>query len=304
MKLYSDLSELPTDFRAGAVTIGNFDGVHRGHAELLAQLTKRAGEFAHPSVVFTFEPHPVRLLRPTEAPAPLTWVKRKAELLSQQNVDVLIAFPTSLEFLSLSPEAYFQQVIRDHLKTQAIVEGPNFFFGKNREGDTHTLKTLCDQSDITLDIVTPVTRDDDFVSSSRVREALRSGDVDQANAMLTQPYRIRGLVTHGAGRGSTIGFPTANLSGIDTLLPGTGVYAGRAWIDETAIQAAINIGPNPTFGEDSLKVEVHLLDFDRSIYGEVLEVDFLTRIRDVQQFASLEALKAQLSRDIACARDA
>lgn len=298
MKLYSDIADLPSDFRAGAVTIGNFDGVHRGHAQLLKRLVARAAEFDGPAVVFTFEPHPVRLLRPLEAPAPLTWVNRKAELLARLNVDVVIAFPTTREFLSLTPEAYFRQVVCDQLKTRAIVEGPNFFFGKARAGTTETLQKLCQQHGVTLDIVAPIEQDGAFVSSSRVRAAIAAGDVDLANEMLTQPYRIRGMVTHGAGRGRKIGFPTANLSAVDTLLPGPGVYAGRTLWDGDEKLAAINIGPNPTFGEHSLKVEVHLLDFKESIYGEALEVDFLCRLRDVQSFGSLEQLQEQLNRDI------
>lgn len=308
MKLYSSIDDLPETFSAGAVTIGNFDGVHRGHARLLEQLNARAAEFNGPSVVFTFEPHPVRLLRPDEAPAPLTWVARKAELLAQSNVDVVIAYPTSREFLSLTANEYFQQIICDQLRTRAIVEGPNFFFGKNREGNIELLEQLCDAAKISLDIVEPLTSDDQFVSSSRVRAAIAAGDVDAANAMLTQPYRIRGMVTHGAGRGATIGFPTANVSAVDTLLPGLGVYAGEAHTSSSNGKqqwpAAINIGPNPTFGEDQVKVEVHLLDFVGDLYGEPLEVDFVTRLRDIQKFASKDELIEQLARDIEATRQA
>lgn len=303
MKLYSDIADLPPDFRAGAVTIGNFDGVHRGHAQLIQRLTTRAKEFDGPAVVFTFEPHPARLLRPEEAPVPLTWVNRKAELLAKLDVDVVIAFPTTREFLSLSPSEYFQQIVCEQLKTRAVVEGPNFFFGKGRAGNTDTLRQLCQKHGIKLDIVTPIKQDDEYVSSSRVRAAIAAGDVDLANSMLTQPYRIRGMVTHGAGRGGKIGFPTANLSAVDTLLPSPGVYAGQAILDGRSNMAAINIGPNPTFGEQRLKVEVHLLDFKASIYGEVLKVDFLSRLRDVQSFESLERLLDQLKRDIQRVRE-
>ena len=302
MKVYTSLDQLPADFAAGAVTIGNFDGVHRGHARLLEQLKRRASEFAGPAVVFTFEPHPVRLLRPDEAPAPLTWVDRKAELLAQQDIDVVVAYPTTREFLSLSANEYFEQIIRDQLRTRAIVEGPNFFFGKNREGNVELLRQLCEQHSITLDVVEPLQSDNSFVSSSRVRKSIAVGDVDSANEWLTQPYRIRGMVTHGAGRGAKIGFPTANVSAVDTLLPGVGVYAGTAYINDERWPAAINVGPNPTFGEDRAKVEVHLIGFSGSIYGEPLEVDFLRRLRDIQTFDSLDALKEQLARDIDDAR--
>ncbi len=302
MQLYTTLADLPDGFSAGALTIGNFDGVHRGHAQLIERLTQRAREFAGPAVVFTFEPHPVRLLRPEAAPAPLTWVSRKAELLSYLSVDVVVAYPTTREFLSLSAHEYFQQIIRDQLCAKAIVEGPNFFFGKDRQGDVALLRDLCDQNSISLDVVEPVTAGDAFVSSSRVRSAIAAGDVDTANAMLTQPYRIRGMVTHGAGRGATIGFPTANISAVDTLLPGVGVYAGIAYVNASPFRAAINIGPNPTFNEDQLKVEAHLLDYEGSLYGTPLEVDFTHRLRDIRKFTNQDELVVQLDQDIADVR--
>lgn len=299
MQLFHAIDELPPGFSAGAVTIGNFDGVHRGHARILQQLNRRAAEVKGPSVVFTFEPHPVRLLRPDAAPAPLTWVDRKAELLSKQNVDVVIAYPTSLGFLALSPQDYFQQIVCEQLRTRAIVEGPNFFFGRDRQGNVGLLRQLCEWQGISLDIVDPLRVGGDFVSSSRVRKAIATGDVDAANEMLTEPYRIRGMVTHGAGRGATIGFATANISAIDTLLPGLGVYAGIAHHKGASYAAAVNVGPNPTFGEDRLKVEAHLIEFAGALYGEPLEVDFIHRLRDIQSFESAEQLKEQLAEDVA-----
>ena len=298
MKLYYGLQELPPDFSAGAVTIGNFDGVHRGHARIIECLRRRASQFQGPAVVFTFEPHPVRLLRPKTAPPPLTWVDRKAELLAKQHVDAVIAYPTDLQLLSLRPDEYFDQIVCQELRARAVVEGPNFFFGKNREGDIRRLASLCKDRGLTLDIVEPLKIGDDYISSSRVRAAIAQGDVDAANAMLTEPYRIRGMVTHGAGRGATISFPTANVSAVDTLLPGPGVYGGRAYVEGRPWLAAINLGGNPTFGEDRLKVEVHLIGFHSSLYGKPLEVDFLTRLRDIHAFDSVEALKRQLTCDI------
>ena len=201
MKLYSDLHQLPANFRAGAVSIGNFDGVHRGHAKLIERLTSRAQDFHGPAVVFTFEPHPATLLRPDMAPPRLTWLERKAELLAMLDVDAVIAFPTSMEFLSLSPSEYFAQIICGRLKTHALVEGPNFFFGHGRTGNIDTLRELCQQHDIECDVVVPITENGELVSSSLVRDAIARGDIDAANPMLTRPYRIRGRVTHGAGRG-------------------------------------------------------------------------------------------------------
>lgn len=298
MIIYQGLTDLPSDFFAGAVTIGNFDGVHHGHARIMRRVVARAQQFNGPSVVFTFEPHPVRLLRPEAAPPPLTWVNRKVQLLKDLNVDVVIAYPTDHALLALSPAAYFQQIVCDRLRAKAIVEGPNFFFGKDRAGDIQRLAQLCEEHGQSLDIVEPLKLGDDFVSSSRVRRAIAAGDMDAANAMLTRPYRIRGMVMHGAGRGAKIGFPTANVSAIDTLLPAPGVYAGLCHRDGRDWPAAINVGPNPTFGEDKLKIEAHLIDFAGNLYGMPLEVDLLSRLRDIQPFESVDQLANQLAKDV------
>lgn len=302
MKLYRDLRELPAGFFAGAVAIGNFDGVHRGHARIVQRLRARAAEFDGPSVVFTFDPHPVRILRPDIAPPPLTWVERKVELLSQLDVDVVVAYPTDQAFLSLGPREYFDMIVCERLRARAVVEGPNFYFGKDRAGDVKLLAELCQLRELALDVVEPLTEGSEFISSSRVRTAIAQGDVDAANRMLTQSYRIRGMVTHGAKRGASIGFPTANLAAVDTLLPGVGVYAGAARAARQDWPAAINLGGNPTFGEDQIKVEVHLVGFSGSLYGEPLEVDFVRRLRDIQPFDSVERLRAQLDRDVEAVR--
>ncbi len=184
-----------------------------------------------------------------------------------------------------------------------LVEGPNFNFGRGRAGTIETLRQFCTAADIVLDIVPPITVDSEIVSSSRVRRLLADGQIDRATRLLTNPYRLRGLVRHGEGRGAKIGFPTANVDAIDTLLPGVGVYAGRAITDGQIWPAAINVGPNPTFGEHVLKVEVHLLDFQGSLYGRTLEVDFLRRLRDIQRFDGIDALRSQLERDVAAVRE-
>ncbi|MHB1036315.1 MAG: bifunctional riboflavin kinase/FAD synthetase [Pirellulales bacterium] len=301
--IFRDLADLPCDMRSGAITIGNFDGVHRGHARIVERLIAKAREVGGPAVVFTFDPHPVRLLRPDMAPPPLTWTDRKAELLAELGVDSMIAFPTDKELLNLTAEEFFQQIVRDKLDARAMVEGPNFFFGRQRRGTIDLLKELTIQAGIVLEVVPPLEIDGQYVSSSRVRRLVAEGAVEAARHLLTRPYRIRGMVTHGAGRGGKLlGYPTANVEAIDTLLPEVGVYAGEAIIDAARWPAAISIGPNVTFGEGVLKVEVHVIDFHGSLYGRPLEVDFLARLRDIQPFDSLDALKAQMGRDVAAAR--
>lgn len=294
MKIVRQLADLPSRARKGAVAVGNFDGVHRGHAKIIAQLLSRSKEFGGPAVVFTFDPHPVRLLRPEQCPPPLTWTERKAELLAKLGVDWIVSYPTDQRMLALTAREFFDEIIGAALGAKAMVEGPNFYFGKNREGTIEKLREFTSAAGVSLDIVEPVEIDGELVSSSRIRTLIGThGDVATARRLLTQPYRLRGMVTHGAGRGATIGVPTANLAGIDTLLPSPGVYAGLAWLDKLPWQAAINIGPNPTFGESVPKVEVHLIGWKKPLYGAALEVDFLTRLREIQPFGSVELLKAQ-----------
>lgn len=305
MKLLRQVADLPAELRGGAVAIGNFDGVHRGHARIVARLLERARGVPGPAVVFTFDPHPVRILRPAEAPPPLTWTDRKAQLLAALGVDAVIAYPTDEALLQLSADDFFQRIVRDALDARAVVEGPNFYFGRGRAGTIDVLRQLTAEAGIALDVVEPLVEGGLIVSSSRVRKLIAEGDLRQARRLLTQPYRIRGMVVHGAGRGAKIGFGTANIHAIDTLLPAVGVYAGRGFVNNRIWPAAINIGPNPTFGGAELKVEAHLLDWDGSpLYGQPLEIDFLARLRGVQQFANVEALTRQLHEDVAATRRA
>ena len=293
-----DINAIPSSVRSGAVAIGNFDGVHRGHAQIVARLLDKAKQVGGLSTVFTFDPHPVRLLRPEHAPPPLTWTDRKAELLAELGVHAMIAYPTDENFLKLDARQFFESIIRRALDARALVEGANFYFGRGREGTISMLRSLCSEAAIDLTVVEPVQAGGEYVSSSRVRKLVAAGQMAEALAMLTQPYRIRGLVTHGAGRGAKIGFPTANVEAVDTLLPGPGVYAGRALFAGGDWPAAINIGPNPTFGEQSLKVEVHLIGYHGNLYGVPLEVDFYSRLREIQRFQNVAELQGQLKRDV------
>jgi riboflavin kinase/FMN adenylyltransferase len=299
VKLIRNLNELPTELRGGAVSIGNFDGVHRGHARIVEMLRAQAAAVGGPALVFTFDPHPARLLRPDEVPPPLTWADRKAELIDELGVDGMIVYPTDENLLALTPQEFFREIVVERLGARAMVEGPNFFFGKDRAGNIEVLRSLCETSAVTLEVVPPLTIGGDYVSSSRIRRLIEAGDVGTAAEMLTRPYRIRGMVTHGARRGARIGFPTANIDAIDTILPGTGVYAGQAFFgSDERWPTAVNIGPNPTFGEHRLKVEAHLIGYSGSLYGEPLEVDFLARVRKTRPFASVDELTRQLKRDI------
>lgn len=299
MYTVSNLQSTPAHWRHGAVSIGNFDGTHLGHRNLINHLQSEATRVGGPSVILTFCPHPIRLLRPDALPPSLTSLERKLELLTATGVDVCITYPTTLEMLALSPEAFFQSVIVDQLAAHSIVEGPNFHFGRDRRGDTKLLQTLCQRAGIGLTIVAPSLSDGEFVSSSRIRTAISEGQMAEAVQMLGYCYQIQGRVVRGARRGQTIGFPTANLADVDVMVPAPGVYAGRAITGGTSHDAAIHIGPNPTFGETVRKIEVHLLDFTGDLYDQLLSVEFVDRIRGTRRFESADQLATQLHQDIA-----
>ena len=297
MKLFRTL-DLPDQFRHGAVSIGNFDGVHRGHARIVQGLLAMARQVGGPAVVFTFDPHPARLLHPEAAPMPLLWPDRKAALLAELGVDAVVAYPTDEAFLRLSARDFFEQIVSQRLGARAMVEGRNFFFGHGRSGNTEVLRQYCEESGIGIEVVAPLEVDGQMVSSSCIRKMVSAGRVEEARAKLGRPHRIRGSVIRGAGRGRRLGFPTANLGHVDTLLPGEGIYAGRVLTDATAYPAAVSIGPNPTFGEGGLKIEAYLIGYQGSLYDRVVELDFLARLRDIKQFDSADHLVAAMHRDV------
>ena len=298
----------PTPLTGCVLSIGNFDGVHVGHQQILATLVSQARVHHRPSCVLTFEPHPIHLLRPEFAPPRLTTVDQKKTLILSHGVDHVIVYPTDADLLNLSAKNFFDKIIVRYFQATALVEGPNFFFGKGREGTIDVLKLLCSDGGVDLTIADAAHGQDVMISSSEIRESLRTGDIASANAMLGWNYSITGEVTHGAQRGREIGFPTCNLSNVETLVPGDGVYA--AWVEIPAgsdktrhWKSAVNIGPNPTFGENSRKIEVHLLDYQGDLYGQQLTVHFSKRIRNTVSFGSVELLRRQIDLDIAAIRD-
>jgi len=303
VRLIRNLDDLPEQLCRGAITIGNFDGVHLGHARLVQRLVRQARRVDGAAVVFTFHPHPSQILCPGRAPTPLCWTERKAELLRQLGAEAVIAYPTDAAFLTLEAEAFFDRIVCGRLDARAVVEGPNFSFGRDRKGNMDLLGEFCRRSGVTLEVVEPVEVDGRIVSSSRIRKLLAAGHIEAARQMLVQPHRIRGRVVRGAARGAKLGYPTANIEPADVLLPGEGIYAARAVADGADWPAAVAIGPNPTFGEGRLKVEVHLIGYQGSLYDQTIEVDFLARLRDIVRFDSPDALVAQMTRDVALTRD-
>jgi riboflavin kinase/FMN adenylyltransferase len=288
----------PASYRQGAVSIGNFDGVHRGHAVLIAELRNQARNVGGPAVAVTFDPPPLRLLRPQHFQPPLTTIPQRAALLREQGADHVLILQTTPEMLRLSAPDFFERVVRNGLAAKAMVEGINFGFGRNREGNVDTLRTLCREAGLDFLIVPPEERSGGIVSSSRVRTALLQGDVRSAVELLGRPYRVEGRVGTGQQRGQRIGFPTANLEHVETLIPLDGVYAVRVYHDNGVWPGAANIGPNPTFGENARKIEVHLIDFQGDLLGKTLGVEFIERLRDTRPFATVAQLVEQIRLDV------
>ena len=298
MDVIHDLAAFPTRMRGGLLSIGKFDGVHSGHAEILRTLRAQADALGVPATVFTFDPAPAEILRPHLAPPTLCTTARKIELIAPFRPDLLLIFPTDRALLSLSAEEFFQKIVLDSLGAVGLVEGGNFNFGRNRDGDRGALCSLCARYDLQLDVVPSIRSLGREISSSRIRSLLREGEVAAAAGMLGHPYRLTGFVAHGEHRGRRLGYPTANLAGVRTLVPKPGLYAARTVTDFGTYRAAVNLGGNPTFGVSAQKIEVHLLDFQGDLYNRIIHVDFLRRLRDVIPFDSKEALLEQMQKDL------
>lgn len=287
------------EFADGAVTIGNFDGVHRGHRALIDAAAGWAKKVGGPAVAVTFDPPPYQVLFPNSLPRPpLTTLQDRCRLLADAGADHVLLLRTTTDLLALTPEAFFHEVLIRQLGAQAVVEGYNFRFGCNRVGNTSTLRSLCSGEEIRFEEVPPLIHEKEPISSSRVRTALMTGEVALAAALLGRPYSIEGRVVTGAKRGRTIGFPTANLDDVPTVIPGNGVYAVRAAVAGKVWPAAANVGPNPTFGETSRKIEVHLIGFTGDLYDRIMTVEFVQKLRDTRPFGGVAELTEQLKRDI------
>lgn len=283
----------------GAAAIGNFDGVHRGHAAVIARLAEEARRVGGPALPITFDPHPVAVLAPERLQPLLTTPKDRIELLRRAGASNVFVIQTTREWLSASPREFLDLLLGTMLEVRAVVEGFNFQFGRNRAGTNETIARWCEEREIAFTEVPPFELDGMTVSSSRVRAALVKGDAAAAIYLLGRPYRLRGTVGQGAQRGQALGFPTANLDKPLTLVPGDGVYACTATLADGATwPAAVNIGPNPTFGEHTRKVEAHLIGFSGNLYGQEMALDFAARLRETRTFEDVGELKAQLEADV------
>ncbi len=293
----------PLGWPSPAVTVGNFDGVHRGHQALVSAVVARAKETGGVSVVLTFDPHPARILGPGRAPAALTTLAQKEELLARLGVDRLAVLPFDAEVARLPPAQFAREVLQGALGARHVVVGEAFRFGHRREGDARALEALGEALGFTVRPLPPVLEQGSPVSSSRVRDALARGDVRTARDLLGRPYFVDATVVRGDGRGRTIGVPTANLEPENQILPARGVYAARCRVPAGHWHpAVVNLGHRPTFGGEHVTVEAHLIDFDGDLYGARLRLAFHERLRGELRFDGAPALVARILEDVALAR--
>jgi riboflavin kinase/FMN adenylyltransferase len=291
------------------VSIGVFDGVHRGHQTVVARAAELARELRLRSVAITFDPHPDEVVRPGTHPPFLCTTKRRAELLSELGTDAVIVLPFTLELSQMGPDEFVQSVLVDKLHAARVVVGEDFRFGHKAKGDVPLLRELGDKYDFTAEGV-PLVANGERISSTSIRAQLASGDVEGAVNSLGRPHRVEGVVVRGHQRGRALGFPTANLESLPhTAIPADGVYAGWLVCDSDRYPgarwpAAISIGTNPTFEGVERTVEAYALDRDDlDLYGEHVGVDFAVRIRDTLKFDSIDALIEEMHRDVARARE-
>ncbi len=293
---------------AGCVlTIGNFDGVHRAHQQLLAQSGMYAAHTGGRVAVLTFEPHPLTVVAPHKAPARLSTQRQKVELLGRYGADVVVVARSEPSLLGLEAEEFIQRIIVDRFHPTHIVEGASFGFGRGRRGTTDMLAAAGHDAGFQVHVVDPVRLEIEpgeavMVSSSLVRSLLSVGKVRRAALCLGRPYALDGRVVHGRHRGRTLGFPTANVETTGQMTPADGVYAGVAFAAGVTRACAISIGTAPTFGEEGQRIEAHLLDFDGDIYDADVTLEFVDRLRDNRPFTGPDALIEQLNIDVARVR--
>jgi len=294
---------LPTD-RGTVVTVGTFDGVHRGHWAVLDEVRSRAAASSLRGVLLTFHPHPLRIVRPEHAPPLLTTPEEKKEILAESGVDwaVFLSFTRALS--RYPPRRFVEEILVGRLGVRELVIGYDHGFGRGRSGDADTLRRIGRDFGFSVDVVEPVSSEGDAISSSRIRRAIQEGRMRRAAAGLGRAYSLRGLVVRGDGRGRKLGFPTANLhvSSSEKLVPPPGIYAVRGVLRRGTFPGALHVGPRPTFRGSLPTVELHLLDFEGDLYGDEIRVDFIERLRDVLPFDSVPALVAQMREDVEAAR--
>ncbi len=307
MKVIETLDHITEPFNKAVITIGNFDGVHIGHQALFHEVIEKADAIGGTSIAMTFEPHPIRVLKKNGHPPLITLYEQKVELIAKSGIDILICVPFTREFAALSAREFVADILVRQIGMTIIIVGEDYAFGKNREGNIDHLRTFAELFDfevILADWIQESNRSSGRISSTKIRELVISGDLAEVPKLLGRYYQIRGVVATGRNRGGRLlGFPTANINLHDELCPKTGVYAVTVEFNNINYKGVANIGYSPTFDDHVFTVEVHILDFDKNIYGQNIRVNFISHIRDEIKFANLNELSEQIRRDIEKAQE-
>lgn len=303
MQVFYDLDSIPQMLQGAAVSIGKFDGMHLGHALIVHRLKSHAGRLRVPSIVLTFDPLPITILRPDLQVKPICTLQRKIELIRNFGVDALVVVSTDEEFLRQSAETFFFGTLQDRLRAKVLVEGKNFTFGRDRVGNAESIRFYGKWAGIDVDIVEPIQLGDEIVSSSGIRKLLHEGRIEHVNELMPMPFQLTGVVEQGDQRGRTLGFPTANLGRIETIVPKPGIYASLVRGEDRCVTATTHIGANPTFDIPTRKVEVYLHDFSGDLYGRKLHVDLFSYQREIVRFESKEDLVRQMEIDVRQSRE-
>lgn len=302
MQIIRGTKKIPGPGPYPVLTIGNFDGVHLGHQIIFRRVAEIAKEHKGTGIVFTFEPHPLKIIAPEKMPPLLTHFRKKMELIEQCGIDQVVCADFTQTFADQHPRDFAENILAGKIGVQEIVVGYDYAFGRGREGTVAYLKKMGEEFGFKVHVTDPVEFNGHRVSSSFVRELIEEGDVTRARDFLGRYYSIQGPVVHGYKTGRGIGFPTANIDTRKVQIPATGVYAVYVTSEGQVYSGVVNIGFNPTFNRDTLSVEVHIFDFGETIYGEEIEIAFIERIRGEIRFESAETLVAQIEKDIATAK--
>src|SRR5215467_6004186 len=303
MQNVQGLETYPPEAGPAVVALGVFDGVHVGHREILGTAVARARRADLVAVACTFDPHPVEVLQPGKAPAPIATLDERLAHIAATGVDTTVVLTFTRAMAAIEPEAFVREVVLERLGGREIVVGFNHTFGRGARGNARLLEQLAPRLGFDVVVVPPRVVDGVPVSSSEIREALRLGDVERAGRYLGRPYAIAGTVEAGAGRGRTLGFPTANIRPDRPLLIATGVYAGTVQAKGGLYGAVVNVGVRPTFGESQVVIEAHVLDFTGTLYDQSVRLAFLGRLREERKFSGVEALRRQIAEDVETARE-
>ena len=285
------------------LTLGNFDGVHLGHQAIFRKVVERAQEIGGTSIAFTFEPHPLKVLAPERSPRLLNTFHGKMRLIEAAGIEVVICANFTREFADQNPEDFAREVLHTKIGVREVYVGYDYAFGKGREGSIESLKKTGQTYGFGVGVVDAVQVEGTAVSSSRIRDLIAAGRVDEAAKFLGRHYGIEGEVVHGSHRGHTLGFPTANINTAHELLPSFGVYAVLARVDGRTLEGVTSIGVRPTFGAGPVSIEVYLFDFNGDIYGKHMELSFVKRLRGEEKFPDVQSLIRQMQRDVEQAKE-